>query len=70
MMSRMGGDTIQKMNERNKFNKNQDEESTNMEPQKVSKFIIDPKNYWNMQWNNFTQIVFMAWIIITPIMVS
>jgi hypothetical protein len=23
-----------------------------------------------MQWNNFTQIVFMAWIIITPIMVS
>jgi hypothetical protein len=37
------------MNERNKFNKNQDgEDNTNMEPQKVSKFIINPKNYWNM----------------------
>ena len=32
MMSRMGGDTIQKMNERNKLNKNEDEESANMEP--------------------------------------
>lgn len=36
----------------------------------MSRFIINPKNYWNLQWNNFNQIIFVLWIIITPIMVS
>ena len=36
----------------------------------LSRFIISPKNYWNMQWNNLTQIVFVIYILITPIYVA
>ena len=35
-----------------------------------SRFIIPPYSYWNMQWNNFTNIVFIFWIFYAPIPIS
>ena len=34
-----------------------------------SKFIIPPRSYWNMQWNNLTQVVFIAWILYAPLVI-
>ena len=34
-----------------------------------SKFIIPPKSYWNMQWNNFTSLVFITWIVYAPLVI-
>ena len=35
-----------------------------------SRFIISPNNYWNMQWNNLTQVIFVIYIIITPVIIA
>ena len=31
-----------------------------------SRFIIPPRSYWNMQWNNLIQAVLIAWILYAP----
>lgn len=35
-----------------------------------SKFIIPPRSYWNMQWNNLTQLVFIVWLLYAPFVIS
>ena len=37
--------------------------------QKKSKFIISSDNYWNLQRNNFLQLVFVFYILICPYIV-
>ena len=35
-----------------------------------SKFIIDPKNYWKMQWGNFLQAMTILYVFVLPLIVS
>lgn len=63
MMGSIGGDKVLKMKER------KGKKESSAEPQ-ISKFIINPNNFWNMQWNNLTQLVFIVWIVITPMLIS
>jgi hypothetical protein len=58
------------LNEQSKSHQQEEEEDKESNALQVSKFIISPGNYWNLVWNNLTQIIFVIWIIYTPIMVS
>mmetsp|Transcript_26688 Transcript_26688/g.40710 ORF Transcript_26688/g.40710 Transcript_26688/m.40710 type:complete len:139 (+) Transcript_26688:322-738(+) len=66
MMGQMGGEKVLQLKERRKVS---DDEPSNHQ-QQISKFIINPNNYWNMWWNNFTQLVFIIWIFLTPNLIS
>ena len=46
------------------------EQENDQSRKKVSKLIISPNNFWNLQWNNFVQCVFFIYIIIYPIYVA
>jgi len=37
---------------------------------KVSKLIISPDNYWNLQWNNLVQVLFVIYIFLYPVLVA
>ena len=58
------------MNEKSKSHQPEEEDEKESNAVQISKFIISPGNYWNLVWNNLTQIIFVIWIITTPIMVS
>ena len=67
-MGKLGDeDVLKKINDRKQNNA---DDSSQDYQQRVSRFIISPSNYWNMQWNNSTQIIFVAYIMIFPIIVS
>ena len=69
----MSGSDVQKLIQRQIDNSNRknntldEEEVPDSEP---SKFIIPPYSYWNMQWNNFTNVVFVFWIFYAPVPIS
>lgn len=68
-MSSMGGDTILEMNERSKNNMIDEGNEEVAQNQQISRFIISPNNYWNMQWNNCTQIIFVIYIFVGPMQI-
>ena len=70
MMQTIGGEMILEMNENSK-KKNaelEDNDQTGQNKQS-SRFISSPNNYWNMQWNNCTQIIFVIYIFLGPMLI-
>lgn len=66
MMNMLGGEIV-----KNRLNdKKPNSHDPNFVDNSLSRFIISPNNYWNMWWNNFTQIVFVTYIFLTPIYVA
>ena len=68
-MGKLGGQTVLMMIERCQANQekiNHNNKLDEIPESEPSKFIIPPRSYWNMQWNNLTQIVFIAWILVAP----
>lgn len=52
MMGKMGEAQVVQMNQQSKLLLDDVDEDINS--LQVSKFIISPGNYWNIQWNNLT----------------
>ena len=66
----MGGERIQQLSVQKQSRVEQVEVVDFDTQQPVSKFVISPMSYWNMQWNNFTQFAFLTYIIIMPLLIS
>ena len=62
-MGGLGGDNVRDKLNKRKLTQNAEEDT-------ISRFIISPNNYWNMWWNNITQIVFVIYIFLTPMYIS
>lgn len=74
MMGKMGGQTIHEMILRKEKwqgkKKSEIDEDTDISRKKVSKLIIGPNNYWNLQWNNLVQVIFVVYIFLYPVLVA
>lgn len=76
MTNKLGEEYVREMVQRDKEKKNihienneEEDIETSDSKKKVSRFIIGENNYWNMQWNNCTQITFVLYIILAPILI-
>ena len=78
MMNTLGGQQVLEMIQRKKTresNKNMSEEKEAKAQEQAtadrqpSRFIISPGNYWNMQWNNTIQVIFVIYIFMAPILI-
>jgi hypothetical protein len=67
MMARMGETVIFDL-DKNRIKEREDKEDEHSS--KMSRFIIQPDNYWKMQWNNLILFVFIFWIFLMPVKVS
>lgn len=71
-MGKLGGQTVLMMIERCQANQEKIHQNNKLDEipeSEPSKFIIPPRSYWNMQWNNLTQVVFIAWILYAPLVI-
>lgn len=68
MIKYSSGETIQGLyEEKHKILGNQQKTEELIE---VSKFIIDPQNFWKMQFNNFMLIILILYVFLVPLYVS
>ena len=70
VMSRIGEERYLELLKKKKNNLLIKKETEKVDDEWMSKMIISPNNYWNMQWNNFTQVIFVLYIFLTPMFVS
>ena len=71
-MGKLGGQTVLMMIERSQANQEKSNQNNKLDDSpdpEPSKFIIPPRSYWNMQWNNLTQLVFIVWILYAPLVI-
>lgn len=57
------------MNQIIKYQKDDHKKVVDEEGNWYSKLIIPPNNYWNLQWNNLTVLIFLLYMFILPIKV-
>ena len=66
MISTLGEKAIQEMDQ-SKFKGVYEEKE---EYNKINKFIINPNNYWKLQWDNGMNLLFIIWIFLAPLFLS
>ena len=69
-MAKMGGERIKQLSAQKQSRADEVKVVDFDTQQPISKFLISPMSYWNMQWNNFTQFAFLTYIIIMPLLIS
>ena len=69
MMARMGETVIFDL-DKNRIKERELKDKEDEHSSKMSRFIIQPDNYWKMQWNNAILFVFIFWIFLMPVKVS
>ena len=65
MMKTIGTDVIKDMSTRNNNRDGKQKEN----PKTPSRLIIGPNNFYNMWWNNFSQVVFLVYIMLMPLII-
>jgi hypothetical protein len=65
MMKTIGTEMIKDMSTRNN---NRDGKQKDV-PKTPSKLIIGPNNFYNMWWNNFSQVIFLVYIMLMPLII-
>ena len=69
MMSKLGEGGVHELDMKN-FKDIKKKELQEQDGESISRFIILPDNYWNMQWGHLMQLVFIIWFFVTPILIS